>query len=106
MANAVTDATFQKDVLDAKGLVLVDFWAEWCTPCKILEPVVDEISSELGAKVSVLKMDVDENNETASKYMVMSIPTMKLFKNGEMVENWVGVQPKDVYVEAIQRHAA
>ena len=106
MDKAVTDSDFQSNVIEAEGLVLVDFWAEWCTPCKILGPVIEEIAKEMGEKVTVYKMDVDENGQTAMKYQVMSIPTVKLFKGGEIVENFVGVQPKDVYVEAINKHSA
>lgn len=102
---AVTDSDFDNEVLNSEGLVLVDFWAEWCTPCKMLDPIIEEIAGEMGGKVKVVGLDVDENPQTAGKYQVLSIPTVKLFKNGELVENFVGVQPKDVYVEAINTHA-
>lgn len=104
MSTSVSDADFQSEVLDSKELVLVDFWAEWCTPCKILNPIVDEIAAEMQGKVKVLSMDVDENPQTAGQYQVMSIPTIKLFKDGQIVENFVGVQPKENYVDAINRH--
>lgn len=102
---AVTDATFQSDVLNSKGLVFVDFWAEWCTPCLALNPIMEEIGTEFKDKVKILKLDVDNNPATQQKYFVMNIPTVKLFKDGELVENFVGVQPKEVYVEAINAHS-
>jgi thioredoxin 1 len=101
----VSDATFQADVLDAKGLVLVDFWAAWCMPCQILGPVIEEIAQENKEKVSVKKLDVDANQQTSMKYQVMSIPTVLLFKDGEVVETFIGVQPKQVYVDAIEKHS-
>ncbi len=104
MANNVTDADFQTEVLESDGLVLVDFWAEWCAPCRMLGPIIEQVGEELGDKVKVLKLNVDENSETAQKYQVMSIPTVKLFKGGEVVENFVGLMPKDNYVNAVQSH--
>lgn len=104
MANSVTDADFQSEVLDADGLVLVDFWAEWCSPCRMLGPIIEQVGEELGEKVKVLKLNVDENSQTAAKYQVMSIPTVKLFKGGEVVENFVGLMPKDNYVNAVNKH--
>ena len=91
---AVTDQTFEQDVLKAAGPVLVDFWAEWCGPCKQIAPVLEELSGTLGSKVKIVKLNVDENPQTASKYGVMSIPTLMLFKNGEMASRQVGAAPK------------
>jgi thioredoxin 1 len=98
----VTDADFQDEVLNTKGLVLVDFWAEWCMPCTILSPIIEEIAEEIDG-VEVRKLDVDSNQETSMKYQVMSIPTVILFKDGEVVDTFIGVQPKQVYVEAIKK---
>ena len=90
----ITDASFDADVLKADGPVLVDFWAEWCGPCRMIAPALDEISTALGDKVTILKLNVDENPKTASKYGVMSIPTLMIFKDGEMASRQVGAAPK------------
>src|SRR5690348_17988903 len=90
----VSDASFQSDVLDAKKPVLVDFWAEWCGPCRMIAPALDEIAGTMGDKVKIVKLNVDENPATASKYGVMSIPTLMIFKNGEMASRQVGAAPK------------
>lgn len=90
----VTDASFDADVLSAEGPVLVDFWAEWCTPCKAIAPALEQISEELGEKVTIAKLDIDENPDTATKFGVMSIPTMILFKGGERAATKVGAAPK------------
>ncbi|MCB9790276.1 thioredoxin [Candidatus Nomurabacteria bacterium] len=103
MAVTFTDATFEDDVLKAEGLVLVDFWAAWCGPCIMLGPTIEEISEEMGTKVKVGKLNVDENQQTSFKYQVMSIPTVILFKDGEPVQTFIGVQPKQVYVDAIEK---
>lgn len=105
MSLVYTDDNFQKDVLESKGLVMVDFWAPWCTPCHMLSPVIEEIGEEMKEKVLVGKVNVDENLQTAAKYQVMSIPTVILFKDGEPVEAFIGVQPKEAYVEAIKTHS-
>lgn len=102
---AVTDSTFEQDVLKKEGLVLVDFWAGWCFPCQMLGPIIEEIAQEMKEKVSVRKLDVDTNPQTSMKYQVMSIPTVLLFKNGEIVETFIGVQPKGAYTEAIEKHS-
>ena len=91
---SVTDQSFQDDVLGASGPVLVDFWAEWCGPCRMIAPALEEISSELGDKVSVVKINIDENPETPGRYGVRGIPTMLLFKGGQPVGQLVGRQPK------------
>jgi thioredoxin 1 len=94
MAKAVTDANFESEVLKATGPVLVDFWAEWCGPCKALSPVLDELSSDLGDKVKVVKVNIDEAPNAPTKYNVRGIPTLILFKNGQVVDTRVGGAPK------------
>ena len=91
---AVTDASFQQDVIDADKPVLVDFWAEWCGPCKMIGPALEEISEELGDKVVIAKVNIDENPDAPGKYGVRGIPTMILFKNGEAAATKVGAAPK------------
>ena len=94
MVDKVTDATFDQAVLKASGPVVVDFWAEWCGPCRMISPALEEISNSLNGKVKILKLNVDENPATAAKYGVMSIPTLMLFKNGELASRQVGAAPK------------
>lgn len=100
----ITDATFQAEV-SQDGLVLVDFWAPWCGPCKMIAPVLDELSENPAAKATVAKTNVDENPETAGKYGVMSIPTLILFKNGTPVDKVVGVQSLASLEALIEKHA-
>jgi thioredoxin 1 len=90
----VTDATFDSDVLGSDKPVLVDFWAEWCGPCKMVAPVLEEIASEHGDKITVAKVNIDENPEIARRYQIMSIPTMSVFSGGEVVRSIVGAKPK------------
>jgi thioredoxin 1 len=94
MVDKVTDASFDKDVLKASGPVVVDFWAEWCGPCRMISPALEEISNSLNGKVKILKLNVDENPATAAKYGVMSIPTLMLFKGGQLASRQVGAAPK------------
>lgn len=89
----VTDTSFAADVLQSTGPVLVDFWAEWCTPCRLVEPVLDEIAAEK-PNVTVVKLNIDENPEVTRQYNVMGVPTLLLFKNGELVRQVVGAKPK------------
>jgi thioredoxin 1 len=90
----VSDATFENDVLKASEPVVVDFWAEWCGPCRMIAPALEEISGSLGDKVKIVKLNVDENPQTAAKYGIMSIPTLMMFKNGELASRQVGAAPK------------
>ena len=94
MVDKVTDATFDKDVINAGGPVVVDFWAEWCGPCRMIAPALEEISKSLGDKVKIVKLNVDENPGTAAKYGIMSITTLMLFKDGHRVSRQVGAAPK------------
>ena len=95
MATAsVTDSSFQADVLGADKPVLVDFWAEWCGPCRMIAPALEELSNELGDRVTIVKLNIDENPEAPTKYGVRGIPTMILFKNGEPAATKVGAEPK------------
>ena len=91
---AVSDGTFDTVVLGASEPVLVDFWAEWCGPCKMIAPALEEIAGTLNGKVKIVKLNVDENPQTAAKYGIMSIPTLMLFKNGERASRQVGAAPK------------
>jgi thioredoxin 1 len=90
----VTDDTFAANVLNSEKLVLVDFWAEWCGPCRMVAPVLEEIAAEHSDEITIAKLDIDENPATARDYQVMSIPTMILFKGGEPVKQIVGAKPK------------
>ena len=102
MAKQVTDDSFELDVLKAAGPVLVDFWAEWCGPCKQIAPSLDEISEELDGKMSLAKVNIDENPETPSKYGVRGIPTLMLFKDGEVASTKVGALPKSKLKEWVE----
>jgi len=102
---AIVNATDQTFVTETnEGVVLVDFWAPWCGPCRMIAPVLEELDQEMGDKVKVVKVNVDENGETAGKYGVMSIPTLLVFKNGEVVDKAVGYQPKEALVDLLQNH--
>ena len=102
----VTDETFNQEVLKSDTPTLVDFWAVWCGPCRMVAPVVDEMAREQAGKLKVMKLDVDENQDTAMTYGVMSIPTLILFKNGHPVERIVGFRPKGDMEKKILPHLA
>ncbi|GEM05208.1 thioredoxin [Halolactibacillus miurensis] len=99
----VTDQSFKEQT--SKGLVLVDFWAPWCGPCKMIGPVLEELSDDMSDKVTIAKLNVDENQQTAGQYGVMSIPTLLFFKDGEVVDQVVGFQPKEALEARINHHA-
>ncbi len=100
----VTDKTFEEVVLEANLPTVVDFWAVWCGPCKMIAPVLEEIAQEYEGQLQVTKLDVDHNNESAIKYGVMSIPTLILFKNGQPMERIVGFLPKDKLLSKLKPH--
>ena len=99
---AVTDATFVSEVLQSDTPVLVDFWAEWCGPCLRVAPVLEEIASEMGDKVKIVKLDIDANPNTARDYRVMSVPTLTVFKGGEPVQSVRGARPKGDLLRLIE----
>jgi len=101
MPKEITDATFETDVLQSDKPVLVDFWAPWCGPCHMLTPIMEELDKELGGSAVIYKLNVDENPETASKYGISAIPTVLVFKNGELANQMVGVQQKQNYKTAL-----
>jgi thioredoxin 1 len=90
----ITDETFETEVLQADTPVIVDFWATWCGPCKMIAPILEELAGEYADKVKVVKIDVDANNQTAAQYNIMSIPSLLFFKNGEVVDQVIGALPK------------
>src|SRR5664279_4137658 len=93
-AKDVTDATFQSEVLDSEKTIMVDFWAEWCGPCRAVGPILDAIAAEHSEKISIVKLNVDDNPETAMKYGITSIPAMKVYRGGEVVKTVIGAKPK------------
>ncbi|MDQ0174492.1 thioredoxin [Bacillus chungangensis] len=97
-----TDQSFESET--SKGLVLTDFWAPWCGPCKMVAPVLEELEAEMGDKVKIVKVDVDENQESASKFGVMSIPTLVVMKDGKEVDKVIGFQPKEALAELLKKH--
>jgi len=101
MALEITDATFEEVVLKSDKPVMVDFWAAWCGPCRMVAPIIEQISEEYKDKAVVGKLDVDANQEFAAKYGVRNIPTVLIFQNGEVVGRQVGVAPKTTYAEAL-----
>ena len=98
----VSDSSFQSDVLDAKGPVVVDFWAEWCGPCKMIAPALDELSAEFGGKVTIAKVNIDENPGIPTKYGVRGVPTLMIFSGGQVAATKVGALPKSKIKEWIE----
>ncbi|MER7545764.1 thioredoxin [Actinomadura sp.] len=100
----VTDATFADEVLNSDTPVLVDFWADWCGPCRMIAPILEQIAEEQDGKIRIAKMDYDANPETPNKYGVMGLPTLLLLKNGEVVEQIVGAKPKRALMKVLEPH--
>ena len=100
----ITDATFEPEVVEEGGVVLVDFGAEWCHPCKQLDPVVEELADEWDGRVRVMKLDIDKNVDSTMKYQVMGVPTLILFKDGEPVERLTGFMPKKKILDKLSPH--
>ena len=101
----VTDKSFDLEVLKSDTPVLVDFWATWCAPCRAIAPIVEEMAETYSGKLKVAKMNVDDNPETSQSHDILSIPTLKIFKRGSIVENFVGLQSKDALLKALKSHA-
>ncbi len=101
---AVTDDSFTAEVEQAKGLVLVDFWAAWCGPCQIIAPVLEQLAGEYGGRLKVAKLDVDENQQTSVRFNIRSIPSVLFFKDGKHVDTIVGALPKQAFVQKIEAH--
>ncbi len=101
MAKVATNTNFSELLQDNK-LIIVDFWATWCGPCRMLSPILDEVEEEMAGQISVVKVNVDDADEIAAKYRIMSIPTLLFFKNGQLVDKTVGAMPKAVLVEKIK----
>ena len=100
----VNKANFDAEVLQSDRTVMVDFWAPWCGPCTVISPLIEEVANEYQGKAKVVKINVDENNELAMRYGVMSIPTLKFFKNGAVVGELIGAAPKQIIVTELQKH--
>ncbi|MEP6674648.1 MAG: thioredoxin [Ferruginibacter sp.] len=104
MAHEFSDATFKKEVLESDKLTVVDFWAEWCGPCRAIGPVIEELSKEYQGKVNVGKINVDHNPEVSMNYGITSIPAILFIKNGQVVDKLVGAQPKANFIKKIDQH--
>ncbi|MCG8326432.1 MAG: thioredoxin [Chitinophagales bacterium] len=104
MAFEFTDTNFQETALDNGGVAVVDFWAEWCGPCRAITPIIEELSKEYNGKATIGKVNVDENPEVSMKYNIRSIPTILILKNGEVVEKQVGITTKQKLVDKIESH--
>ena len=105
MPKVVNSSDFDEQVLKAKGLVMVDFCAEWCPPCRALSPLLEQIDKEVGDKAFVAKVNVDDNQDLAMKYGIQGIPTVKLFKDGKEVQTLVGLMPKTEYLKCVEQFA-
>lgn len=101
---SINDSNFEEQVLNSKGCILVDFWAEWCGPCRALTPRLEEISTEMSERATIFKLNIDENPNSPAKFHVKSIPTMIIFKDGKEVEQLLGNQPKNAIVELLEKH--
>ena len=106
MAKVINASEFKDLVLDSKGIVLVDFFATWCGPCKALAPTLEKLAPEFEGKVNIYKIDIDKSQQLASQYRVMSVPTMKIFKDGEVVETIVGLQPESALRDKLKYYSA
>ena len=104
MAMEFTDANFQTDVLDGDKVAMIDFWAEWCGPCRMVGPIVEELAKEYGTQANIGKVNVDHNHEITQKYRIMNIPTILFVKNGEVVDKQVGAAPKAVLEQKLKSH--
>ena len=102
----LTDATFDETIASSDVPVLVDFWAEWCGPCKVIAPILEEIATEQAGKVRIAKLNIDENLDVTRRFEVMSIPTLLLFKDGEAVQRLIGAKPKGQLLQEISAHLA
>jgi thioredoxin 1 len=100
----LTSADFKEHITDYKGVALVDFWAPWCGPCQMVGPVLEELEKEMGEKIKVAKVNVDEEGALGQEYQIMSIPAVFVFKNGEIVERLIGAMAKESYMEAVNKH--
>ena len=105
-ARDVTDQNFDTEVLGSEKPIMVDFWAEWCGPCRAVSPILDQIATEHSEKIDVVKLNVDDNHETAMKYQITSIPTMKVFRGGEVVKTVIGAKPKPALEADLQEFLA
>ncbi|HAF16278.1 MAG TPA: thioredoxin [Blastocatellia bacterium] len=102
----VTDDTFQRDVLNARGLVLLDCWAPWCGPCRMVGPIMEQLAAESNGRYRIAKLNVDDNQRTAAQFQIQSIPTMLIFKDGKLVDRLIGAQPKPAIAARLLVHAA